>query len=89
MGKNDERKHVHDLAVFALKVLVELEGCCPNDVKIAYIEEQATHMGLGMPFYRRTERGKQFEDSWYGPRCVNKGTELPPQPGDHIERDLH
>lgn len=91
MGKNDDRKHVHDLAVFALKalkILDDVDGF--NGDESAKISDLAVKMGFATRLgWNLTKHGREFKDSWYGAGCTNEGTELPPQPGDHIERDLH
>ena len=91
MGKNDDRKHVHDLAVFALKVLKILDNQDDwNDSQMIEIGTLAEKMRFGTyDKWSRTPRGTEFKDSWYGAGCTNEVVELPPQPGDHIERDLH
>lgn len=90
MGKNDDRKHVHDLAVFALKVLRMLEE--NEDWDADMLEEMSSEavrmeFAQGSPIvFCRRERGRRFKDTWYGPS--SEGEEAH-RVGDHVERDFH
>lgn len=94
MGKNDDRKHVHDLAVFALKVLKVLEEHkewsrrTPMAIASLAFEQGLADCGPadGTGHFVRLERGKEFKDTWYGSSSED---EEAPRVGDHIERDLH
>jgi hypothetical protein len=91
MGKNDDRKHVHDLAVFALNVLstLEYDGHTDPGATVTQISDLAHRMGFARTRFiefKRTDAGRTFADTWYGPSSED---EEAPRVGDHIERDLH
>lgn len=94
MGKNDDRKHVHDLAVFALKVLEVLEQHDVWDFATAKrMADRACASGFadrgasdGSRNFHRTNRGRGFKDTWYG---SSSNDEEAPRVGDHVERDLY
>lgn len=90
MGKNDDRKHVHDLAVFALKVLKVLEEGAPGQEAVRTIAKLAHEWRFAISdspgyYFQRTPRGRHFKDTWYG---SSSDHEEAPRVGDHVERDF-